>query len=500
MGCYQTVPITKQQLVEAEGRGEVRIVTKDSEQYRFTYYTIRNDTLFGKRLVFGAVHSIPSLVAIPISEITVVEVERFDGVKTAFVVGATALAVAGLVAILSSSRPGPPPPPPPSSGTGGKMSCPFVYTYDGKAYQLESETFAGAVFKGIERASYDILYHLKPVDGAYHLKLVNARNETEYTNELKLIVIDHPTGTTIIPDRAGVIHSLKIPELPLRCMGFDGKDALNQIVQKDDIYWESDISGKDFNEEQTLRDGLILEFKKPAGAGKAKLVVNGTNTRLGYFALENIFKLKGEEKLQWYQQLNSDPAERAKFVSWIMREGMLHVHVWHDGRWVERAALLDVGPGIAKDQVALLDVSDIAGDVLKIKLESTTDLWRIDQAYVDYSADVSVSATELSAQRALNEQGHDVAELLSTSDEKYYVTISDQYADLTFRDVPLQPGTERSYVVKTKGFYIEWFKANGPANNELVERILTEPSYGSKVLMGKWLSERNRYEGISEAR
>ncbi len=33
-----------------------------------------------------------------------------------------------------------------------------------------------------------------------------------------------------------------------------------------------------------------------------------------------------------------------------------------------------------------------------------------------------------------------------------------------------------------------------------VERILTEPSYGSKVLMGKWLSERNQYEGISEAR
>ncbi len=78
-------------------------------------------------------------------------------------------------------------------------------------YKLESETFAGALFKGIERSSYDVLSHIKPLNGKYSLKLVNAREETEYVNQLKLILVDHPNDVSVIPDYFGNVHSVSNP-------------------------------------------------------------------------------------------------------------------------------------------------------------------------------------------------------------------------------------------------------------------------------------------------
>jgi hypothetical protein len=221
--------------------------------------------------------------------------------------------------------------------------------------------------------------------------------------------------------------------------------------------------------------------------------VNGINSRLGFFALENIFKLKGDRKLSWYQELENNPAERGKFLGWLMREGMLHVKVWENDTWVERASMLDVGPGIAKDQIVLLDISGISGTTLKIKLEAATDLWRIDRVYADYTKDETVTSAELSPFGAINELGSDVRELLSNPDEQYYTTVPGQFANMTFKDLPRRPGFERSYVLKTRGFYYEWIDSKGPGQTELLERILNEPLYGSKVLMTEWMKNRGRY-------
>ena len=500
IGCTDTKQFTRQEFVANGESGEIIVLTKDNQLYRFTRqsYQIKGDSLVGRGGLRRGEQWFTFAGAIALTDVEFVQADRPNGVKTALLVGGIAAGVAlmALAAAASSMKGwgggsgggsgG-------GLGGGGKFSCPFVYTHDGTNYHIESETFAGAVFKGLERPTFDNLYHLKPVAGEYKLQLRNAGEETEYVNELKLITVDHPIGTRIVPDMRGVIHTIEHPELPMMCNEFNGKDALKYVIDDDSLYWESDLSNKDVTRESDLRDGLILEFNKPANAKSAKIVVNGINSHLGFFALEHLFKLKGENKLQWFQELEHNPVEKGKFINWLKREGMLHIKLWQDGQWVEQALMYDVGPLIAKDQIAVLDISTIRDTRLRVKLESATDLWRIDHVYVDYSADRTVNARELAPFAAIDESGKDVAPLLISSDTIYYTTFPGQYATLRFKEVAGTPESKRSFVLKTKGYYHQWIDAAGPDNKEMVERILTEPLYGSKVLMPKWKESKRLY-------
>lgn len=494
IGCTDTKQFTRQEFVANGESGEITVLTKGNKLYRFTdhSYQIKGDSLVGRGERRTGEFWFAFAGAIALTDVEFVQADRVNGVKTALLVGGIAAGVA-LIAIAATSAPKARYTPPPTTTGGSKWSCPFVYTHDGTKYYIESETFSGAVFKGLERPTFDNLYHLKPVAGEYKLQLRNAGDETEYVNELKLIAVDHPVGTRIIPDMRGAMHTIQHPELPMMCNEFNGKDALHYVTDKDSLYWESDLSNKDVTRESDLRDGLILEFNKPANAKTAKIVVNGINSHLGFFALEHLFKLKGENKLQWFQELEHNPIEKGKFVNWLKREGMLHIKLWQDGQWVEQTSMFDVGPLIAKDQIAVLDISTIRDTRLKVKLESATDLWRIDQVCVDYSADRTVNVNELAPFAAIDESGRDVAQLLTSSDTIYYTTFPGQYATLKFKEVAGTPGSTRSFVLKTKGYYHQWIDAAGPDNREMVERILTEPLYGSKVFMPKWKESRRLY-------
>jgi hypothetical protein len=373
---------------------------------------------------------------------------------------------------------------PPSYGGGG--SCPFIYSYDGGRYHLESESFAGAVFKGAERASYDNLEWLRPVDGQYRLKLANESDETEYVDHIKLLVVDAPPGVAVLPNANGDFHTIAQPVHPVRCVDRDDRDVLSTVREKDDRWWESDLRAKDLTSDDGLRDGLVLEFPRPPRASIAKLVVRGINTTLGVFAFEQLFKLKGDGTLRWYQRLEREPAERRKLISWMKREGMLHVQVWQNGEWVEQTALLDVGPRVSKDQVAVLDLSQVTCDVVKIKLESATDLWRIDCVYLDYSQDLPVEIAEVDPGSAVDERGEDVSDLLRRDDDRYYVTMKGQYARLTFDEVPARAGLSRHYAVSAKGYYHPWLDSQGKDQTALLDRVLTEPLFGSRAFMPAW--------------
>jgi hypothetical protein len=378
-------------------------------------------------------------------------------------------------------------------GWGSGFCCPLVYSHEGSSNYLESETFAGAVFKGAERTAFDVLHHAQPDHGKLMLTVTDEGQETEYTNEMKILSVDAPNGVTVIPDFKGAMHTISQKVEPVRCIDFAGTNRLDEVLNQDERYWQSDLNSNDFTQSSGLRDGLILEFRKPAAAKVAKIVVTGTNTRLAVFAFEHIFKMKGENRLQWYQRLENDPVERMKFVRFMLREGMLRVSVWHGDKWVEQAAIVDVGPLITKPQVALLDLNEVGGDTVKIKLECTTDLWKIDQVYLDCSSDADVTVHEFSPTSAITDDGRDVSSVLAQDDDQYYAMMLGQSAKVLFDIPPAAPGINRTYILKTKGYYHQWFDSHGEDHVAEVDRILAEPMYGSKVFLPLWKEQKANY-------
>jgi len=427
-------------------------------------------------------------VKIPMSKIKYLEVKTLNGAKTILLTGVLIGTAAAFIAIASMNSGGGSSVQS-TSQTGGRMqfSCPLIYTLGDSGYELESETFAGAVFKGIERTSYDLLTHLKPVSGEYKVKLVNARQETEYTNELKLIAVDHSPDLSVIPDASGGIHTVSELIKPVKAVSKDGRDVTAVLSESDRKYFESDLQAVDPRNDNDLVDNVTMAFSKPRDCKKAKIIVTGLNTKLAFFALERIFALQGEERIDWYNQLDSNPKERAKFVGWLMREGMLHISVWNGTTWSERGIILDVGPGVEKTQITVLDIADVHGDSLKISASFRTGLWRLDQVAVDYSPDVPVHSHEIAPLEARDQDGKDVSSLIAKVDPAYYVTINRQYVNISFTVPPVEAGMARTVVAKTSGFYNQWGDSHSSVSQpQTVDSIMTVPLYGSKVFLPMW--------------
>lgn len=498
-GCYDTVTLRRDQAKQALQYNEATVIVSKDDGTDGNYLimegacTFSNDTLSGHAIEIsesGILYS--AYLRVPISKIKYFEVKDLNVGRTVLLTGGIIGAAAVLVAVVSSNKGGetsPPPPPPSQPGGGQTFSCPLIYTLGDSGYKLESETFAGAVFKKIERTSYDVLYHLKPLNGIYRIKLANARLETEYVNEMKLIVVDHSPEVSVIPDVAGNIHTISELAHPLRGVSRDGHDITEILAREDNQYWESNLMAVDVQNDKDLVDNVTAEFLKPRDAKAVKIVVSGLNSKLAYFALEQIFALQGDKRIEWYNRLDSDQKERARFVGWLMREGMLHLSVWNGTTWSERGIIPDVGPGVEKTQIAILNIADIRDDTLRIRASFRTGLWRLDRIAVDYSLDQPLEIQEVSATSATNENGVDVSKLIAEPDSAYYVTINGEYANISF-PVPHEiPGVSRTVIAKTRGFYNQWGMSGDKPQPQVVGRILNEPLYSSRLLIPLWLKE-----------
>ena len=490
-GCTTYAPITrKSQLANPDMTGEIVVLTRDGTKYRFKNYLLKDSVLLGGGYIESdSMKDFSGNLAL--SDIAYIQKQQPSSSKTIIGVGAvTAFVIMAGVQLGESSQ-----------GTlstnlayhypityggSGHGSCPYIYSWDGVSYHFESETFAGSVFRGAERSSFDVLSSLRAVDGVCRLRITNEREESEYTNRVALYAVDGPEEKRIVPDSRGSMHTIGKVASPVSCSDRDGHNLLPLISRADGVYWESSLRSKDVSLRENIRDTIFLEFTKPANASKVKLLVRGTNTELGAFAFHKLFSLRGPSLLDWYRTLESDPDESRRFISFMMREGMLHVNLRQGNAWVEKAAYADVGPMITKEQVVILDVNDDGGDILKVALVSTADLWRIDRIAMDYSEDQPVIVHELPVLSAVDQSGNDVAPLLSQVDNRYYSTVPGQSADLTFRDVPTVAGRTRTYIVSSRGFYHLW-TAPGPADQrDLVQKILAEPGYGATLYLPTW--------------
>jgi hypothetical protein len=411
----------------------------------------------------------------------VVESEEINTGMTILAATGVGLLIAVIViAATANNRPAPPP------VTYGPMSCPLVYTHNGSEFKLESETFAGAIIKPAERTTYDNLLHLQPVNGKIILKIADEMPETEFTNELNITAVDTKENVNIVTDFKGVFHTVTSGAEPVSCTDFKGNNVKSLIVKSDEKYWRSDLKYMDLSKEENLRDGLIIEFQKPGEFSVAKIVVKGVNTDLTVAAFQEIYRLKGRNKTEWLKQVESNPAEAQRLSNFLKREGMLHVMLWEKDSWVEQSIIRDPGPIVQKEQLAMLDLSNVTENTFKVKLESTTDLWKIDRVYADFSSDAEMTLQDLEIFSATDQNGNDVKDALSKPDDKYFVSFPGNYAIVIYNDITNKNNTYRHYMLRSSGYYHPMYETNNAEDKELYNKVMNEPLFGVKYFLNQW--------------
>lgn len=464
-----------QRLHQDEKKKILEITTKDGKTYEAHAYQKEEDKIIVTKL--------KELVSIPLDQVELVWVYKTSALPGILLM---AIPVAIIVAIASSSSPTPSP-------TYGQC-CPFIYSFDGEKYIFDAEPYGGAICKGLERTEWCTLESLKETDGQYKVRIANELEEIQHTDEMALLVVDHPKDMVVVPDTSGNIHTIAQPVVPNRAFDSKGNDLMPYFIKNDRVFWTSLIEGRDPDKKEDLRDELIFEFPKPRDAKKAKLLVNASTTYWGSHVIKRYLDLYGNSVHDWYESIRTQGPEYYRFVNMHLKDELytLHIRVQTEKGWTSKGFMRGGGPLISENKVYSLDLSDVPGDVLRIKLTPPVNFWMINHLAVDFSDDFPAMVKEIKPVKALDHDGLDIRRAIASDDNTYHVMpgVGDQ-AELIFEAPSQSKGMQRSLILKIKGYYDIHLEAKGAPQLAMIERLQKEPGFVVQHAFKEYLKWRD---------
>ncbi|MBN2828892.1 MAG: hypothetical protein JXR56_01075 [Candidatus Cloacimonetes bacterium] len=462
MSCiqYRTVKVDKHEKRSFEGH-ILHIVYPyyNESNYYMTDATLKDDSLSGRmskitnykpynqKDFLVDIHmkntevkpdSLPRIVDLPLSSIEKIEIYKYDPgmslVTTVLVSGLTVAAVLFAIMLIILAT---------------KESCPFVYTFDGENYNLTGEIYSGAILPSLERDDYLPLPDLKPINNQYQLKMDNQMQEIQSTNLAKLLVIDHPKDSKVLVDKYGVCHTYQNLQQPISASSKLQDDILSLVSESDDLMFPGDA---DAGEDKT-KDEMYFSFNRPEGVDNAKLVIRAKNSFWLDYTMGQFFSLFGDKYSRWFaKQKDSDKAIQP---NWALEQGIpMSVYLKQNNEWKFVDYYHVVGPMAEKEMIMPIDLSGINSNEIELKLECGFMFWETDFIGMDFTPDQKVFMEEVALTSAIDHNGEDVARLLNTSDDEYFVMpeIGNQ-AIMTYAVPQQREGYNRSAFLHSRGHY-----------------------------------------------
>ena len=427
-------------------------------------------------------------VAIPLDNIRSVQYRKVSAGRTLGLIAALGITTAIVIGGLSDD------PEPAPSSEPISLSCPLIYTWDGKNWRLDSGTFGGAIMRAFQRTDLDNLDLAVAADRVLRLKVANELRETDYVDALHVLAVDHEPGLAVAPDASGGIDTIGTLVAPLTATDFSGRDALARVLTADGWNWESTPTGRDSARVSDIRDGVELSFIRPAAAQHAHLVVDGNNTPWAAYLLAEFIEARGSGTIAWYDSLNTGQIDASAMGSRLAKEAFLTVQVWTPQGWVRQGLIWEAGPEVVKRQAMDLDLSQVRGDTERVRLESVPSFWLLDQVSLDYTADRPVTVTKLDLVQALDRTGRDVRARIANVDDDYYVLETGDEAELHFSVPDVPAGFERSYLLQSTGWYRVHTSMAGEPDIATLQRIAEDSLGISRVAVGRLNEALRRLE------
>lgn len=386
------------------------------------------------------------------------EAARWQSVGTA--VGATLGVIAGvglvvLVVALAS-----------------KSSCPFVFVETPEGVRFVGEAYSGSVVRALQRDDLLELPALGP--GPVRLALGNHANETQHTDRLELVLVDHGPDERAVAglDARPLLVGASRP--PVRVTGLDGR-ALPTPTSAPGGAWESAMDVLARRDDAPLRDGIEVTFPAVAEGATPVLELDAANTHWLDLVLGRMFASFGDGLREHLARSDARPDD-ATPRAWREREAIdLSVETLVAGQWRRAARVTTPGPAALR-HVAVTLPRPPAGEALRVRLVAGTGFWRIGALGVSTLRDPAPSATRVAPTRAAQPDGSDARALLAAVDGAYqHLPRRGDRLELTFEAPAASAGRSRTAFLFANGYYTVHAQPQAERSSGTLLRLRDEP-------------------------
>lgn len=361
-----------------------------------------------------------------------------------------------------------------------KSSCPFIYSWDGKHYVFDGEPYGGAVARALARTDYSELEHLVPDDGQYRLLLTNEVDETQHTDSLALVAVDHRASDQVILGPDGKVHAFSHTERLSSARDERARDLLPFLADVDGVSWFANLD--DATNELPVadtRNHIELTFPRPRTSEPIFLLTNVATAPWGSLQIRTLLGMRGKKVQDFYQAIDRSPEALQRLLEWNEREELYHLAVWLfvNGHWEKRAVMTAGGPFISENRAIPLDLSGVEGENVRIRLDPPIGFWRFNAFKLAWGEGPAQVQT-LKARSARDENGRDVIADLENDDGR---TLDQPQApnvtQLVFAAPAVPPGLVRALFARTRGWYEVHLHDLGEPDVAALKRLDTEPGY-----------------------
>jgi hypothetical protein len=377
-------------------------------------------------------------------------------------------------------------------------SCPTIYSEVDGEFHLEAEAFSYSIAPLFEARGTDVLRARAGPDGFLTLEVRNEALETHYINHLELLEVRHRPGDVVMPDPGGRAVALSGFVDPTEMVDRAGRDVRGTLTSRGGVY-QTDASTLDGVSSEDFLDHIDIALPSPEGVDSVAIALRLRNSLLTTVLFYDLMlEAPGARALDWIGEDLQQIGPALELGGWFAERMGLRISVWDDGGYREVARVTEPGPIAWKQVAAMVPVP--AGDTLRVRLSFVADGWRIDEARIA-TAVARPSERTIPVDAVLDAEGTADDRALShilDSDDRYLQTTPANRFTIHFDVGPESPGEDRTFMLASQGYYIEWLRPQWIASSEGGE-VFRPSNEAIVTAIGIWREKQAEMEAMFEA-
>jgi hypothetical protein len=322
-------------------------------------------------------------------------------------------------------------------------NCPYIYIGD----DFQGNLFSGAINPSLERSDHLLIKSSQDPSVPLVLSIENKKNEHIYTNQLGLVVVDHPADVSIMTTPSGDIHSITELHNPIEVFS-ENYDQLEYLITVDEqAYMFDDGAAKDH------LNALNVVFNKPDNTTSGKLVVNVKNSDWYSLVFNEVCGMMGDKFEGWHnkkwEESKSEPTMD------VAQQGVyLDVYLMNDGDWEYIDQIKTTGSQASRDILVPLDLTHHTGNRVELMFKSGFKFWEIDYVGMDFTENEPFTESYIQPVSASDDAGVDYLSALISDDDNYMEQTEEGHnVEVVFPLLEQQEGSAQTLILSGKGHY-----------------------------------------------